>query len=91
MHVLPLEWSNGSWTYTQESRDGDIAIYQQKHKEGSALRFEVIRVQQLEEKPLPKGGIREAGEYYPSSSSWGKNGWTCFTLEEAQALAQTLR
>jgi hypothetical protein len=34
--------------------------------------------------------MQEAGEWYPSSSSWGKDGWTCFTLEEANTLAQTL-
>ena len=39
---------------------------------------------------MPGGKIQEAGEYYPGSSAWGRHGWTCFSLDEAQALAQTL-
>jgi hypothetical protein len=90
MHEMPVEWTRGSWTYTQVWREGDIAIYRQKHQEGPAERFEVIRVQHLSEKILPKGYVREAGEYYPGSSQWGQDGWTCHTLDEASTLAATL-
>jgi hypothetical protein len=90
MHTLPLEWGKGSWTYTQVSREGDVAIYRQKHREGTAVRFEVIVVQHLGERPIPKGYVREAGEYYPGSSQWGVAGWTFYTLEEAQAHARAL-
>ena len=48
MHVLPLEWSKGNWTYMQVSREGDLAIYRQAHKDGKVERFEVIRRQQEE-------------------------------------------
>ena len=91
MHALPQEWSTGRWTYTQVSREGDIAIYSQQHQEGTATRFEVIVVQHFDERPLPNGRMQEAGEYYPGSSQWGRAGWTCLTLEEAQALAQEQR
>jgi hypothetical protein len=91
MHILPLEWSTRRWTYTQVSRDGDIAIYRLQHREGTAERFEVIVVQQLKERPLPNGQTQEAGEYYPRASQWGRAGWTCFTMEEAKALTQEQR
>jgi hypothetical protein len=90
MHVLPLEWSNRSWLYQQVSRDGDLAIYRQQHKEGPAVRFEVIRVQHRDETTLHNGSIQEAGEYYPSSSQWGKAGWTCYTLAEARQMLNEL-
>jgi hypothetical protein len=90
MHTLPLEWSRGSWTYTQVSREGDVALYRQTHREGSAVRFEVIIVQHAKERLAPGGKVVEAGEYYPSSSQWGKGGWTCYTLEEAHALTRDL-
>lgn len=90
MRSLPTEWASGAYLYTQVSRDGDIAIYRQKHKEGSAERFEVIVVQHHEEDSLPSGRVQEAGEYYPSSSQWGRAGWTHFTLAQAQAQASAL-
>ena len=90
MHTLPVEWNKGSWTYTQVSREGDVAVYRQKHREGTAVRFEVIVVQHWGEKLLPSGRMREAGEYYPGSSQWGVAGWTFYTLEEAQAYARAL-
>jgi hypothetical protein len=90
MHTLPMEWNKGSWTYTHISREGDVAIYCQKHKTGTAVRFEVIIVQHLKERPLPKGYVREAGEWYPQSTQWGKAGWTFLTLEEAQDHARAL-
>jgi hypothetical protein len=91
MHELPVEWKRGSWTYTQVWREGDLAIYRQKHQEGPAVRFEVIRVQHQQQRRLPNGGVLEAGEYYPNSARWGQDGFTVYTLDEARALAATLR
>jgi hypothetical protein len=90
VHELDKEFVRGHWRYAQVSRHGDIVIYRQSHLLGTAERFEVIQVQRREARPLPSGQMQEAGEWYPSSSSWGKDGWTCFTLEEANTLAQTL-
>ena len=58
MHTVPVEWSTGSWTSTQVSREGDVAIYLQRHREGPcvrAVRFEVIVVQHLGEKRMSVG------------------------------------
>ena len=91
MRELPVEWSEGKWTYTQVSRHGDVAIYRQKHKEGPAERFEVVLVQHLaKDREMPHGRVIEAGEYYPGASVWGTHGWTHFTLAEAQAQASEL-
>ena len=90
MHELPVEWKQGSWTYTQVWREASLALYLQKHLEGRAERFEVIRVQHRNERVFPGGGVQEAGEYYPGSSQWGQDGWTCHTLDEAKTLAATL-
>lgn len=90
MHTLPEEFSIHNWTYTQVSREGDIAIYRQKHKTGTAVRYEGIVVQHLKEKLMPKGYVREAGEYYPGSSYWGLAGWSFYDLEEAQEHARAL-
>lgn len=90
MHELPVEWTQGFWTYTHVWRRGDVRIYRQRHQEGRAERFEVIRVQHRKERVFPGGQVQEAGEYYPGSSQWGQDGWTCFTLAEAHALAAPL-
>ena len=47
MHILPIQFAQGQWTYTQVWREGALAIYRQQHKEGTAQRYELIRVQQL--------------------------------------------
>jgi hypothetical protein len=62
VHTLPMEWSKGSWTYTQVSREGDVAIYRQKHRAGTAVRVEVIVVQHFPELRTRTGGVLEAGE-----------------------------
>ena len=43
-----------------------------------------------DEAPEPSATSPER-EAYPGSNSWGALGWTCFTLQAAQALARALR
>jgi hypothetical protein len=39
----------------------------------------------------PTGVTTPEKEAYPGSTSWGRFGQTCYTLAEAQALAETWR
>jgi hypothetical protein len=84
MHQLPTHFRHDGFTYTQLARIDDIALYEQRTSP-EICAYEVIRVQHRQAKKLPSGAIAEAGEYYPSTSTWGFAGWTHRRLEKAQA------
>jgi len=39
----------------------------------------------------PNGKTTPEKEAFPPSSAWGQQGWTCFTLPEAETLFATLQ
>jgi hypothetical protein len=92
MQPIDTAFDEGRFRYTQLERHGDIAIYRQEHKENSkAVRFEVIRIRVQPEHTWPSGQVTPEREAYPGASSWGRLGFTCFSLEEAQTLAAGLQ
>lgn len=92
MQPIETAFEDRKYRFTQVERHGDIAIYEQQHKENPrVIRYEVIRIRVQKEKTWPDGSVTPEREAYPGSSAWGRDGFTCFTLEEARALAATLR
>jgi hypothetical protein len=51
------------------------------------VRYEVVLIRVQKEHTWPTGVTTPEKEAYPGSTSWGRFGHTCFTLPEAQALA----
>ena len=92
MQPIATAFEEGRFRYTQLQRESDIAIYQQQHKENpKVVRFEVIRIRVQPEHTWPNGDVSPEREVYPGASAWGRLGFTCFTLEEAHALAAGLQ
>ena len=91
MQPLQREFEDRLFRYTQIERQGDIAIFCQTHKESRCHRFEVVKIRVQPAHTWPNGTISPEREAYPGSTSWGAQGWTCFTLQAAQELARTLR
>jgi hypothetical protein len=92
MQPIDTAFDEGRFHYTQLERHGDIAIYEQQHKENpKVVRFEVIRIRVQPEHTWPSGQVTPEREAYPGASVWGRLGFTCFTLEEARTLAAGLQ
>jgi hypothetical protein len=65
-------------------RVGPIAIYKRSRRNHS-LSFEVVVLRPTPERTLPDGTIVPAKERYPTSLEWGEYGWSCTSLDRAQA------
>lgn len=91
MHPLPLTFTLGHYTFTQVSREGSLAIYRQQHQEADVTRYEVVRIREEPEKVWPDGRVTPYREAYPGSTVWGKDGFTAFSLTEAQQIMRLLR
>jgi len=92
MQPIATVFEEGRFRYTQLERHGDIAIYQQQHKEDpTVIRFEVVRIRVSPPTTWPNGNVTPEREVYPGASAWGRLGFTCFTLEEARTLAAGLQ
>jgi hypothetical protein len=85
--ALERDFQRGQFSYHQLAREQDIAIYSQSWRGCSEPRiaFEVICVRRHNGKEI-KGQRVEPSEFYPSSSEWGKYGFT-FT-DQAAAVAK---
>jgi hypothetical protein len=92
MQLIETEFDAYNYHFTQLERQGAIAIYQQQHKEHpKVIRYEVIRIRIQPERIWPDGRVTPEREAYPGSSVWGKDGFTCHTLDQAKALAAQLQ
>jgi len=92
MQVLELELEDGRFQYTQVERRENVALDTQTHKASGTIRYEVIKIRIQPEHTWPNGVTTPEKEAYPGSGSWGRDGWTFFTLETAQAkMAQLLQ
>lgn len=70
------------YTFRQIAREKNVAVYEKVW--GSHHTWEVIKVRQRGERLL-KGKHLEASEQYPTSESWGEDGWSLTTKESAFA------
>jgi hypothetical protein len=55
------------------------------------VRYEVVLIRVQKEHTWPTGVTTPEKEAYPGSTAWGRFGQTCYTLPEAQELAETWR
>ena len=91
MLPLPTEFEDSRFRYTQVERTDDLAIFTQTHKASGRQRYEVVMIRVQKEHTWPNGTTTPEKEAYPGSTSWGRLGQTCYTLAEAQAVAETWR
>jgi hypothetical protein len=81
--LLETQFQRGGFYYKQIGRETDIAIYEQSWRGCSqpSVCYEVARIRRHNGKRI-KGRWVEPSEFYPSSTDWGKYGFT-FTDKEA--------
>ena len=82
MRILPEKFKQNTFDYELVKRSEWAAIYSQS-SDGKFLAYEAIRIQHRKEITL-HGNTMEAGEWYPSSSSWGADGFTYHSLSDAE-------
>lgn len=83
MKKISTEFESAGFKYKQIHRENSYAIYERCYSNNTDKKhYEVIKIQS-------HNGIEIAGnkippsEFYPSSNSWGINGFTCTTRENA--------
>lgn len=77
--ILDKEFVKKGAKFVQIKRIGDIAIYE-RHKCG--VTFEIVKIKRHQGYFLGGNYIKPA-ETYPSSSTWGTDGFSCSSLERA--------
>lgn len=80
---LKTSFRSKGFDYLQLRRTGDVALFEQSKPELSEPRYEVVIVQRHEAYKLENKMI-EAAETMPSTSSWGRYGWTYRDPKEAE-------
>ena len=84
MKKLEIDFDFKGFHYHQEWRDENFAIYSQ-WSDGELMSYESIKIRK--NKPSERfGRVFEATESYPNDKSWGKEGFTSKTFEEAQGI-----
>lgn len=81
---LPLRFEKNGFLYWQLVRTPAAAIYEQRTKDGRSIFFEVWRVRRRRARVV-FGHETPATEVIPGNESWGKDGWTFYTLDRARA------
>lgn len=86
---LPETFRKYGYDFKLVKRSEKAAIYSQAIKD-VVFAYEVIKIRKLIRQMLPSGVTIPAKEAFPSTSDWGKHGWTVRTLERALAKFQEL-
>ena len=83
MKKLDTNFESAGFKYKQIHREKEYAIYERKHIDSlSDPHYEAIKIQshngmEIAGKKLPPS------EYYTSSNSWGRHGYTCTSRKAA--------
>lgn len=91
--ILPIEFkgraSQKEFQFKQLKREGMIALYEKKDKEGTVY-YETIVVQKHDGRTMPGGAKVPPSEYFPSDNSFGLYGWCFNLLDKAEEKYQSL-
>lgn len=83
MKLLDQSFRKNGFNFLQVKRVGDVAIYR-KANAVFILGYEVFRIQRHNGRRIGDAEIPPA-EFMPSSEQWGTLGFTCMTLDAAEA------
>jgi hypothetical protein len=85
MTPLGDTYKKNGFTYELVTREGDIAIFQQRLRPGvGCLAYEVIIVQKDPDRTIA-GAFIPAHERAPGNEEFGRKGWSMPTLQRARA------
>jgi hypothetical protein len=90
MQTLARTFADRTFSYEQLAREGMVALYAQTHTASGVVRYETVRLHIQAAHTWPNGQTTPEKEAYPSSTAWGRRGWTFFTRADAEAQMQTL-
>ena len=82
MKKLDKEVESSSVKYKQIHRENMFAIYERHHISSEKKHYEAIKIQSHNGYEIAGNKIPPS-EYYPSSNSWGRYGYTCVTKKDA--------
>lgn len=82
MKTLEKTFTSRGYQFKQIHRDGHFAVYERFQIGINKKHYEVIKI--LNHNGYSIAGKKyPASEYYPSGNSWGSNGFTLATKEDA--------
>lgn len=92
------EYTKNGYHFSLVKRQGDVAIFRGVKDFSPSINWEVIYIQNSPGGPrifnttenTPVEVMFEPKEYPPSNNQWGEKGWTCLSLEAAQAKMEEL-
>jgi hypothetical protein len=83
MKKLDEQFESAGFKYKQIHREDLFAIYERGYINTTKdLHYEAIKIQSHNGMEIAGNKIPPS-EYYPSSNSWGRHGYTCITKKEA--------
>ena len=83
MKKLDKEFESAGFKYKQIHREDMFAIYERGYINTTKdPHYEAIKIQSHNGMEIAGNKIPPS-EYYPSSNSWGRHGYTCVTKKEA--------
>ena len=82
MKKLETNFKKNGFDYELVKRNNVSAIFAQK-SEGRVIAYETIRIKIWPDRKLNNRTL-ECGEYYPSTGSWGTDGFTYHFLHQAE-------
>ena len=89
--MIKQNYTNGNIEYTLIRNSGSLALYAGWHKQGKRhVCYELLLYRYVHETQLPNGDFVSARLRPPSSSEWGRQGWTFTDLGRAEAMMSLL-
>jgi len=82
MKKIDKEFSSKGFLFKQIHREGDFAIYERHSETSDVKHYEVIKIQSHNGYAI-SGQKYPASEFYPSSNSWGSDGFTCSSKSQS--------
>ena len=82
MKKLDKEFESTGFKYKQIHRENTFAIYERHHISSEKKHYETIKIQSHNGYEIAGNKIPPS-ECYPTSNSWGSNGYTCLDKKAA--------
>ena len=83
MKPMPQTFSKHGYSYNLLRRTDKGALYEQIHKTAGVVAWEVMRIGHHQARDTGSFKV-EAGEHLPSTTEWGRRGWTLLDESAAQ-------
>ena len=92
MKTIPETFSKNGWRFRQIERVGQWAIFERRSfRANSSAHYEVVKIRAHDGFMIPgTETMAEPAECYPSTSTWGRDGFTLPNIDAARVKFQQL-